>query len=271
LRRIYKSYGRKDVLRGIDFDLYPGEVVSVIGPSGCGKTTLLKLMNLIHLPDHGEIVFDGKVLYSHDGGSDDRSLWIRALHSLTGHYEHTARIRLHGSEIHHHRRNFGMVFQEFNLWPNLTLFENIAAPLKWSMKLQEGEVRQRVEDVAEQVQIAAQLRNYPGEVSGGQKQRAGIARALVVHPRVLLLDEITSALDPELVTEMLRLIASLRDVGRTMVIVTHHMSFAAQISDRIAFFADGLLLETGDPKEFFESPRSGKAKAFLAIFNEHKL
>lgn len=257
LRQISKRYGSRQVLQDVDLDLRQGEVLAIVGPSGCGKTTLLKVLNLIHLPDHGEVTFAGNVVYSHDGRCPREHLATKVLGLALGLDEHSSRRRLRGSEVDRFRRHFGMVFQEFNLWPNLTLFDNIAAPLRWSLKLDRSEIDRRVRVTSKQVQIDDQLGKYPGEVSGGQKQRAGIARALVVQPQVLLLDEITSALDPELVAEILLLVASLRDIGRTMVVVTHHMSFANSIADRVAFLNGGKLVGTSSPRRVLQEPEVG--------------
>lgn len=261
LNSISKGFGGNQVLRDVSLDLYDREVLTIVGASGCGKTTLLKTMNLLIIPDQGSLRFGGKLMFQS----------INDVHSKreTSRLERcTQTISLNKNDLYEYRRNFGMVFQEFNLWPNHTLYENIAAPLKWSRKDDDVVVRERVMEVAAQVQIEPQLQKYPGEVSGGQKQRAGIARALVVRPKVLLLDEITSALDPELVAEMLALIESIREVGCSMIVVTHHMAFAASISNRVAFLSGGSIVELDTPSQFFGYPKSDAARRFLSRFSE---
>jgi polar amino acid transport system ATP-binding protein len=168
-----------------------------------------------------------------------------------------------------YRRHIGVVFQDYNLWPNLTLFDNIAAPLRWSQRLPEDVVAERVENYAGRVHIGDLLKRYPGEVSGGQKQRAAIARALVVEPAVLLLDEITSALDPELVGGVLDLIAGLVSEQRAMMIITHHLEFARRVADKVAFLHEGRIVEVGPADMLFKSPSNEALVAFVRHLGAH--
>ena len=264
LKNVSKYYHGKTILDNISLDIHKGEVLCLIGPSGAGKTTLLKTLNLIIHPDSGYIEFNGKQIYSSSlGNGQSHSFSMRAINWLLGkNNDGTSKDIL--VELNAYRRNFGMVFQEFNLWPNLTLFDNIAAPLKWSMYLPENEIGERVEEVARLVRIENLLKKYPNQASGGQKQRAGIARALVVKPSILLLDEITSALDPELVSGILDLIEELRALGNTMVIVTHHIEFARKVADRVAFIKQSRVVECGDKNKILSSAATNELTEFLS-------
>ncbi len=238
-----KSFGKLEVLRGIDLDLMPGEVLGVIGPSGSGKSTLIRCLNMMEVPSSGTIRFKGR--------------------------EVSPRFRGRGEAIGtgELRRKVGMVFQHFNLFPHLTVLANVTAgPIK-VLGEPRGEVEARAMDLLGQVGLADKARAYPAHLSGGQKQRVAIARALAMRPEVLLLDEVTSALDPELVGEVLAVIRRLADTGMTMVLVTHEMGFAADVASRVLFMEGGRIAEQGSAEDILRKPESERLRAFLARFH----
>lgn len=233
IRKLRKSFGSLEVLKGIDFRVAAGEVVCLVGPSGSGKSTLLRCINLLETPTGGEILLDGKS-------------W-QAL----------------PKEVRVLRCEVGMVFQHFNLFPHLNVLENVMlAPLK-VRQLPETEAREDALSLLDQVGLADKELAYPGNLSGGQKQRVAIARAMAMKPRVILFDEPTSALDPELVGEVLAVMKQLARDGMTMVVVTHEMGFAREVADRVVFMADGKIVEEGPARVFLENPKTQRAKAFL--------
>lgn len=266
LSNITKIYQGENALLNVTLEINKGEVLAIIGPSGSGKTTLLKIMNLIVLPDSGSISFGGNTIYKANSIIKETFHFSKLSRYLIGKPNNLPSIEPLSKPLNEYRRNFGLVFQEYNLWPNLTLFENIAAPLKWSLRLPLSEIEQRVEKYSQLVQIEEILDKYPNEASGGQKQRAAIARALVTNPLILLLDEITSALDPELISGILELIEELKERGHTMVIVTHYMSFARRIADRLAFIQHGVIHDMGPVNELFDQPASEELNQFLGYF-----
>ncbi|NDL61825.1 amino acid ABC transporter ATP-binding protein [Acerihabitans arboris] len=245
LRGVGKTFGGHAVLHDINLAVHAGEVVTLIGPSGSGKTTALRCMNFLEAYDRGEILIKGRLLgYSGPGrGAGDRD--SAAL---------IARVR----------RPLAMVFQQFNLWPHMTVLENVAAPLILGKRLPRQEARRRAAAALAQVGMGGKAGAWPGRLSGGQQQRVGIARALALEPELLLLDEPTSALDPERVEEVLEVIRALAQKGITMVMATHEMSFAAHISTHVVFMADGAIVEQGAPLRLFRRPASGRLKTFLA-------
>ena len=234
VNHIKKGFGSTDVLKGVSFSLEKGQVLTIIGSSGSGKTTLLRCLNFLETPDEGEILVNGKVLTA---GSDD--------------------------EIRQNRLHFGLVFQNFNLFPQYTVMENITLAPKLLKQDTIENIQKKASALLEQVGLSQKANSYPYQLSGGQQQRVAIARALALNPEVLCFDEPTSALDPELTGEVLRVIRGLKEQGNTMIVVTHEMEFAKSVSDVVIYMADGVIEESGTPEEIFDNPRSEKLCAFL--------
>ena len=238
VRGLRKSFGSNEVLKGIDFTLGRGEVLSIIGSSGGGKSTLLRCLNFLEEADAGAIYVDGECVF--DALRDKEGVTPEA------------------------QRSFGLVFQQFNLFPQYNVLENLTlAPRLLNKTRSVEEIERDAWELLETVGLTDKAKSYPCEISGGQQQRVAIARALMLSPAILCFDEPTSALDPELTGEVLRVIKSLKSGDRTMIIVTHEMAFAHQVSDKVMFVADGLIEEMGTPEEVFDNPRSEKLRAFL--------
>ncbi|MCI6158184.1 MAG: amino acid ABC transporter ATP-binding protein [Selenomonadaceae bacterium] len=233
IEKLHKSFGKNEVLKGIDLHIAEKEVVAIIGPSGSGKSTLLRCMNYLERPTSGVISVDGI--------------------TLTGE-----------ANINKVREEVGMVFQRFNLFPHMTVLRNIMlAPMK-VRHVAEAEAEQTARKLLARVGLAEKADAYPHQLSGGQQQRVAIARALAMKPKVMLFDEPTSALDPEMVGEVLDVMRQLAEEGMTMVVVTHEMGFAREVSDRVLFVDDGQILEQGKPEEVFEHPKEERTKSFLS-------
>lgn len=243
VRDLTKSFGKLQVLNGIDLDLMPGELLSLIGPSGSGKSTLIRCLNMLEIPTSGMFRYKG--------------LEVRR------------KFRSEGEQIGvgDLRRRVGMVFQHFNLFPHLTVLQNITKGPLVVLKQDSAEAEATAMTLLDEVGLAEKRDVYPTHLSGGQKQRVAIARALAMKPDVLLLDEVTSALDPELVGEVLQVIRRLAETGMTMVLVTHEMSFAADTASRIIFMEQGRIAETGSPEELLHNPKSERLQNFLARFH----
>jgi polar amino acid transport system ATP-binding protein len=239
LDAVHKSFGKLHVLRGIDLAVGRGEVVCVIGPSGSGKSTLLRCINLLEPPDKGRILLEGK--------------------EITG----SAR-----ADLNFVRRRVGMVFQQFNLFPHKKAIENISLAQESVLGRPKEEARAKSKALMERVGLADKIDEYPERLSGGQQQRVAIARALAMDPHVMLFDEVTSALDPELIKEVLDVMRELAAEGMTMVVVTHEMGFARDIANRIAFMDEGLIVEEGWPEQVIDAPREERTRRFLGLL-EH--
>ena len=236
-----KNFGKASVLKGVSFSLEKGEVLAVIGSSGGGKTTLLRCINFLEFADGGTITVDGKIIY-----------------------DAANKKKISEAEIRKNRLHFGLVFQQLNLFPQYTVLKNVTlAPTLLGVDTEKN-IDKKARELIDRVGLSDKTENYPCELSGGQQQRVAIARALALNPDILCFDEPTSALDPELTGEVLRVIKSLKEQDRTMIIVTHEMEFAKNVADRIMFIADGLIEEYGTPDEVFNFPKSKKTKAFLS-------
>ena len=233
LEGVRKSFGDNLVLDGIDLSVASGEVLVVIGPSGSGKSTLLRCVNLLEPVDSGRIYFEGE--------------------ELTG----------KGVSLPEVRQRIGIVFQQFNLFPHLRVMDNLTLAARRIKKMPKAEAEQRAEELLAQVGLKDKARSYPHQLSGGQQQRVAIARALVMRPHVMLFDEVTSALDPELVGEVLIVMRDLAREGMTMLVVTHEMQFAREVGDRVVFMDEGRIVEQGDPKDVLDRPKEERTRQFL--------
>lgn len=254
VNNIKKSFGNAHILKGIDFELNKGEVLSIIGSSGSGKTTLLRCLNFLETADSGRITVDGKVIFDNNTRS------------------------LNESQIRECRLHFGLVFQSFNLFPQYTALQNVSLALELSLpkmsrhekKEELSKIEKKCKQLLDTVGLSDKYHNYPCQLSGGQCQRVAIARALALSPDILCFDEPTSALDPELTGEVLRVIKELKNSDRTMIIVTHEMEFAKNVSDKIIFMSDGVIEEMGTPQDIFENPKSPRLQEFLAKPTDRK-
>ncbi|EHB59653.1 ectoine/hydroxyectoine ABC transporter ATP-binding protein EhuA [Paenibacillus lactis] len=244
---VTKSFGELQVLKGIDLEIQPGEKVAVIGPSGSGKTTLGRMLMTLEEPTEGTIEVDGELLW---------------------HMYHKGKlVRADEKHLHRMRCNVGMVFQHFNLFPHMNVLRNVTEAPRKVLGLSKEEAEERAVSMLGKVGLADKLKMYPANLSGGQKQRVAIARALVMRPKVMVFDEVTSALDPELVGEVLAVIREIAEEGEmAMLLITHEMDFAKEIADRVIFGADGRIVEQGTPEEIFDHPKSERLRSFLQRF-----
>ena len=236
VEHLVKGYGENTVLDDVSLAVRPGEVIVVVGPSGCGKSTLLRCINALEPTQSGRVRL----------GNETVAYGGKGLASL--------------------RQRIGMVFQSYELFPHLTVLDNVMLAPQKVAKRPKAEVQQEAESLLDRVGLLGKARSYPRELSGGQKQRVAIVRALAMHPEILLFDEVTAALDPEMVREVLDVMLDLAKQGRTMIIVTHEMQFARAIADRVIFLDGGKIVEEGTPEEFFDHPKTERAQKFLRTF-----
>ena len=234
VRNLKNDFGDIAVLKGIDIDINKGDVVCVIGASGSGKSTFLRCLNMLEVPTGGDILFEDANLTS------DKV------------------------DLNRHRQKMGMVFQQFNLFPHLTILDNLTLAPTMLKKVPKAEAEEKALALLERVGLADRAKDYPNQLSGGQKQRVAIVRALCMEPDVMLFDEPTSALDPEMVGEVLEVMKDLAQAGMTMVVVTHEMGFAREVSNRVIFIDDGVIAEEGAPAEFFANPKCERLQSFLS-------
>ena len=233
-RNLDKFYSQFHALKNVSMELKKGDIKVICGPSGSGKSTLIRCMNFLEIPEKGDVIFKGQKV-------EDSAKSLRAL-----------------------RSQMCMVFQSFNLYPHLTILENCSLAPIWVNKTPRKEAEEQAMHHLERVKIANQANKYPSQLSGGQQQRVAIARGLTMNPEVILFDEPTSALDPEMIKEVLDVMISLGNSGQSMVCVTHEMGFAREVADSVTFMADGEIIETGNPDEFFPTPQTERAKDFLS-------
>jgi len=238
---LHKSFGDLQVLKGVSLEVPRQQVLVIIGPSGSGKSTLLRCVNHLETPTSGEIYLDGELV-------NDTARGQKAFE------KHLNRIRC----------KVGMVFQQFNLFPHMTVVENVMEAPVHVLKQEKERARHTAEDLLDKVGLIEKADVYPAMLSGGQQQRVAIARALAMEPKAMLFDEVTSALDPELVGDVLRVMADLAKEGMTMIVVTHEMGFAEQVGDRVVFMADGVVVEDAAPKEMFSNPKETRTQRFLS-------
>ena len=234
VNNLRKSFNGMEVLKGISTEIKKGDVVCIIGPSGSGKSTFLRCLNMLEKPDSGEILFDGEDLTAPK------------------------------TNLNLHRQKMGMVFQQFNLFPHMTVLENLTCAPVMLKKLSKAEAEQKALELLDRVGLADRAGEYPNKLSGGQKQRVAIVRALCMDPEVMLFDEPTSALDPEMVGEVLDVMKSLAHKGMTMIVVTHEMGFAREVSNRVLFMDEGIIMEDNAPQELFANPKCERLQSFLS-------
>ncbi len=241
LEGIHKRFGKLEVLRGVDLDVTKGEVICVLGPSGSGKSTLLRCINMLEPPEEGRILLEGR--------------------------EITGKGNREGLDFV--RRRVGMVFQQFNLFPHMTALENVMLAQRTVLDRSAEEARTRSRELLERVGLADKIDEYPDRLSGGQQQRVAISRALAMDPQVMLFDEVTSALDPELVKGVLDVMRELATSGMTMLVVTHEIGFAREAADRVMFMDEGIVVEEGPPSQCLDNPREERTKQFLGLVLAH--
>ena len=275
VKNLHKKFGALEVLKGVDLDVQAGDVIAVIGPSGCGKSTLLRCLNLLEMPTGGSILLEDEFVFKNERFIIKAQM--KAMHdkkseeylALKAEYERLKKEeklieKTVNKTINIHRQKIGMVFQQFNLFPHLTVLNNITlAPIKLK-KCTKEEAEAKAMALLEKVGLADKANAYPATLSGGQKQRIAIVRALAMEPDIMLFDEPTSALDPEMVGEVLKVMTELAKEGMTMVVVTHEMGFAKEVANRVIFMNEGVIKEENNPHDFFANPKDERLKDFLS-------
>jgi polar amino acid transport system ATP-binding protein len=246
LEGIHKRFGALEVLKGVDLHVAKGEVVCILGPSGSGKSTFLRCVNLLEPPEKGDIFIEGNDICKGPGSGEGEQSW----------------------KLDFVRQRVGIVFQQFNLFPHKTAMQNVTLAQEKVLGRSSQEARAKATELLERVGLGDKLDQYPERLSGGQQQRVAIARALAMDPQVMLFDEVTSALDPELVKEVLDTMRELAEEGMTMIVVTHELGFAREVADRVIFMDGGVIVEEGPPAEVLENPREERTKQFLGLVLE---
>ncbi|HEY2478453.1 MAG TPA: amino acid ABC transporter ATP-binding protein [Solirubrobacterales bacterium] len=246
LKGIHKRFGGLEVLKGVDLEVAKGEVICILGPSGSGKSTLLRCVNLLAPPEEGAIFLEGQDICKGPGSGTGEASW----------------------NLDFVRQRVGMVFQQFNLFPHKTALQNVTLAPQRVLGKSKAEAEEKGRGLLERVGLGDRLGQYPETLSGGQQQRVAIARALAMEPHVMLFDEVTSALDPELVKEVLDTMRELADEGMTMLVVTHEMGFAKEVGDQVVFMDGGVVVEQGDPKQVLDNPREERTQKFLGLVLE---
>ena len=247
LRGVCKRFGDLEVLRGVDLEIKKGEVVCVLGPSGSGKSTLLRCVNLLEPPEEGDIHLEERSICRGPGSGTGEQSW----------------------ELDFVRQRVGIVFQQFNLFPHRTALQNVTMAQEKVLGRSSAEAKAKGNELLERVGLGDKLDEYPERLSGGQQQRVAIARALAMDPHVMLFDEVTSALDPELVKEVLDVMRELAEEGMTMIVVTHEIGFAREVADRVVFMDGGVIVEEGPPAQVLDNPREERTKQFLGLVLDH--
>lgn len=250
IKNLHKSFGSLEVLKGVSLEVKKHEVIGIIGASGSGKSTLLRCINYLEKPTDGEIIIDGQ------------SMELESVTKKTH--------RKTEKHLDQMRRQVGMVFQSFNLFPHMSSLQNVMEGLVTVEKMPKEEAKDKASSMLDRVGLSDKLNNYPAQLSGGQQQRVAIARALVMEPKVMLFDEVTSALDPELVAEVLNVMRELAKDGMTMMLVSHEMSFVEEIGSRVIFLDQGIIVEDGPPSKIFKNPESDRTREFLRKVLEKK-
>ena len=283
VKNIHKYFGNLHVLKGINEEIKEGEVVSIIGPSGSGKSTFLRCLNLLEIPTKGEIIYNEKVVYKKESSRHkkyieelmkDKESYTKEEYKIkykelkaTAKAIYSAekkRLKTLDKDVNSYREEIGMVFQHFNVFPHMTVLENITMAPVLIKGINKEDAKEEAIKLLKMVGLEEKANVYPKTLSGGQKQRLAIVRALAMNPKVMLFDEPTSALDPEMVKDVLDVIKDVSKMGMTVVIVTHEMGFAKEISDRVLFMDEGLIVERGTPSEVFDNPQNPRTKAFLS-------
>ena len=262
VENLKKDFGKLQVLKGITTKIYKNEVLSIIGSSGSGKSTFIRCLNLLEQPTGGKIIFEGKTIY--DEENQEKVIKNKFIRKLIKFVKSKKDTQLDEKELNDHRKKMGMVFQHFNVFPNMSVLDNIILGPITSKGVSKEEAEKEALELLEKVGLQDKANEYPKKLSGGQKQRLAIVRALAMKPDVVLFDEPTSALDPEMVKEVLDVIRKLANTGMTIIMVTHQMEFAKEISDRVFFMDGGVIYESGTPEEIFVNPKLPRTQEFLS-------